>query len=97
MVPPALIDVEGLDSFSNIPANAVLVVPSGTQALYKAAPGWKEFDVRENVVTGIIPVQDDNQSLEIEYYHIDGTRATSLTPGLYIMRQGNLTRKVIID
>ena len=96
MVPPVLINVEGLNSFSNVPANAALIVPHGTQALYQAAPGWKEFDVRENVTTGIIPVQD-NQSSEIEYYHIDGTRATSLTPGLYIVRQGNSTRKVIID
>lgn len=96
MDPPALIDVEGLNSFSNVPAKAVLIVPRGTQALYKAAPGWKEFDVREDVTTGIIAVQD-NQSSEIEYYHIDGTRATYLTPGLYIVRQGNSTRKVIID
>lgn len=96
MVPPALIDVDGLNSFSNVPAKAVLIVPRGTQALYKAAPGWKEFDVREDVTTGIIPVQD-NESSEIEYYHIDGTRATYLTPGLYIVRQGNSTRKVIID
>lgn len=97
MIPPALIDVEGLNGFSNVPAKAVLIVPRGTQALYKAAPGWKEFtNVREDVTTGIISVQD-NQSSEMEYYHIDGTRATYLTPGLYIVRQGNSTRKVIID
>lgn len=97
MVPPALIDVEGLNSFSNVPAKAVLIVPNGTLASYKAAPGWKEFtNVREDVTTGIISVQD-NQSSEMEYYHIDGTRATYLTPGLYIVRQGNSTRKVIID
>lgn len=97
MVPPALIDVDGLNSFSNIPAKAVLIVPRGTQALYKAAPGWKEFtNVREDVTTGVISVQD-NQSSEMEYYHIDGARATYLTPGLYIVRQGNSTRKVIID
>lgn len=97
MVPPALIYVEGLNSFSNVPAKAVLIVPNGTLASYKAAPGWKEFtNVREDVTTGIISVQD-NQSSEMEYYHIDGTRATSLTPGLYIVRQGNSTRKVIID
>lgn len=97
MDPPALIYVEGLNRFSNVPAKAVLIVPRGTLASYKAAPGWKEFtNVREAVTTGIISVQD-NQSSEMEYYHIDGTRATYLTPGLYIVRQGNSTRKVIID
>lgn len=35
-------------------------------------------------------------SAEKEYYRIDGTRANTLNPGLYIVRRGNSAHKVII-
>lgn len=94
-VPPVLIDVDGLNSFSKIPANATLIVPKGTKQLYEVAPGWKDFEISEDNTTGVSAVPED-ESAEKEYYRIDGTRANTLTPGLYIVRQGNSAHKVII-
>lgn len=93
--PPALVDVDGLNSFSNVPADATLIVPRGTKELYEEAPGWKEFYVREDSTSGITQIENEGHG-KTEYYHIDGTRAYSLTPGLYIMRQGSTSKKVII-
>lgn len=94
-VPPVLIDVDGLNSFSKIPANATLIVPKGTKQLYEVAPGWKDFEISEDNTTGVNAVPED-ESAEKEYYRIDGTRANTLTPGLYIVRRGNSAHKVII-
>lgn len=94
-VPPVLIDVDGLNSFSKIPANATLIVPKGTKQLYEVAPGWKDFEISEDNTTGVSAVPED-ESAEKEYYRIDGTRANTLTPGLYIVRRGNSAHKVII-
>ena len=55
-----------------------------------------DFAVRENT-SGIESVDaDDNENLEI--YNIQGIRVPSMTaPGVYIVRSGATTRKVVVN
>lgn len=42
------INLSGIDAFSGlIPSDITLRVPYGSRAAYKAAPGWKEFNIEE--------------------------------------------------
>ena len=77
-----------------------LSVPQGSIESYRQASQWKDFFFIEvSGVEDIITDQNDNQ-LPIEIYNIDGImvgqKTEGLIPGLYFLRQGNKTKKILV-
>ena len=51
-----------------------------------------------SVVTGVTPVEADDEAAEPVYYTVSGIRvaAEDLVPGIYVMKRGSKTEKVVI-
>lgn len=66
------------------------------QDAYDNGTGWKEF--KKAVPTGVENVSVAEADLPVVYYTLQGVSvsANNLTPGLYIVRQGNKTTKHLI-
>lgn len=92
-VPPTL--GSGAWSGSNT-ANATLYVPSESVAAYEGADQWKDFGVCTSIVTGIGEIEAAGSAATI--YDLQGRRVQgdNLPSGLYIIKQGNDTRKVLV-
>lgn len=92
-VPPSL----GSDAWTGSnTANATLYVPSESVAAYEAADQWKDFGVCTSIVTGIDEIEAAGGTATI--YDLQGRRVQgdNLPVGLYIIKQGNQTRKVLV-
>ncbi len=92
-VPPTL----GSDAWTGSnTANATLYVPSESVAAYEAADQWKDFGVCTSIVTGIDEIEATGGTATI--YDLQGHRVQgdNLPVGLYIIKQGNQTRKVLV-
>ena len=79
-------------------SSAKLMVPTGSIDAYKEATGWKVLtDVEGIVTTGIDSIEADN-NVPAEYYNLQGAKiaADSLTPGIYVKRQGNKATKIYV-
>lgn len=69
---------------ANTQAKARLALPAGVE-------------IPENPSHGVDSPLDDVSGMEAEFYSLDGIRVKGTpAPGLYIMRRGNETRKVIV-
>lgn len=81
---------------------AVLYVPEGFQDVYRRNHAWGRFrDIRTFLPSGISDVDDDADSdLPIVIYDMRGVNVGNdiqpLRPGVYVVRQGAKTKKVIL-
>ncbi len=84
-----------------------LIIPEGTLERFKATEPWNKFrNIREADLSGIDDVEIDGTSGEIDYsapydvYDLRGikvaTSTETLTPGMYIIRQGKAVRKISV-
>lgn len=92
--------VTGASTFDYVPTDAVVYVPAESLNRYKFDEGWSYFhNFRELNATGLVVGTDcDPEATEPEFYNLKGMRIDSelLPPGIYIMRQGNTVRKIIV-
>ena len=95
----------GADLFMGIDlSSSTLHVPAGCAKYYSRADQWKEFGniiddwsgVEDVIVDG--DAEGFDPSLPIEYYDLNGNRVVgaSLTPAVYIVRQGAKTAKILV-
>lgn len=104
---PVLIDPSVLRD-TRCPENGTLYVPVGSAEKYKQAAVWKDF---KNIIEGEIPagieniVAPDSEQNGLNVFSIDGIQMlknaskedlNQLSDGVYIIREGNRSRKVII-
>lgn len=77
--------------------NAVAIVPEGTLANYRKQ-GWFKFAHAQDTTTGIEDITADITTAPEEYFNLQGMQvsADTLTPGIYIRRQGSRTSKIIV-
>lgn len=77
--------------------NAVATVPEGTLANYRKQ-GWFKFAHAQDTTTGIEDITADITTAPEEYFNLQGMQvsADTLTPGIYIRRQGSHTSKIIV-
>lgn len=85
------------NAFSNASySDAVLTVPKGSLEAYKTASQWQKFlNIKEDGTTGVEHVGDDVKKQTI-YYKLSGQKIDNPTSGIYIMKQGSRTAKVMI-
>ena len=55
-------------------ADITLYVPEESVELYKAAPGWKNFNVQAITGTGIVPMSDVRSKMSDVWFTLDGRR-----------------------
>ena len=77
-------------------------MPEGTKDAYAVAEIWKDFgtsidDLDPNAADGVADIMVDSNAPKT-YYRLDGVNvvADALTPGIYIVRQGNTSKQVWI-
>ena len=76
---------------------AQLKVPNNCIEKYAEAPYWNYF---VNIDEGLVAVKDievDANYVAPEYYDLDGRRIVEPTNGIYIVKQDNTVRKVIVN
>ncbi len=86
------------NAFRDIPADAVTVyVPAASLDLYRNDAGWNYFSNFRPIESGVELPELDASDAEAEYYDLNGRRvdASRLNRGVYIMRRGGVTSKVI--
>ena len=73
--------------------NARCVVPAGSEPIYMNNPEWKQFF--EGTAVNII--LNDAGPDSTQYFDLSGNRITgNPQPGIYIVRQGNKTTKILV-
>ncbi len=95
-VPPTCDTSYMFDAFAE---TAKLMVPKESVDAYKAATGWSAFSTVEGIETsGIDSIESDSDNTNAEYYNLQGIKVSpeALTPGIYIMRNGNKATKVLV-
>ncbi len=92
-VPPTC----GLDVFEDFAANATLQVPEESISAYKEAAEWKTFKTITKITDAVNGVEFDS-NLPAEYYNLAGVRvaADRLVPGIYVVRQGDKTFRILV-
>lgn len=81
--------------------NATLYIPKGTLEKYQTTEPWKYFkNIKEIDFAGIEDVAVSNNPDSCEVYNLNGMKVgdntENLAPGIYIVKSGGKTRKVII-
>lgn len=92
--------------FDNIVyTNATLWVPEGTKEMYSTTSPWSRFrNIKEGDHAGIDEVYMDDPTIDYsqsyEIYNLSGIQINrdidSLSPGVYIIRQGTIVKKIVI-
>ena len=83
--------------------NATLYVPVGTLSAYEKVDPWRNFwNIEEYDFSGIEDITiDDYSNCPVEIYNLSGNKVgsskESLSPGIYIMRQGRKVEKIMIQ
>ena len=77
-------------------SKAELTVPKGSLESYKSAYLWKKFlNISESGTTQVETITDES-SQPIIYYDLSGRRVVNPTSGIYILRQGPRTTKILL-
>ena len=72
-----------------------LYVPDGTLELYRNADVWKDFvNILEISSLGVEDLVEDDTP--IEYYDLNGIKVNNPSNGVFIMKQGTNTSKVVV-
>lgn len=76
--------------------DGTLSCPTESVDAYKAVSGWSRF-AESNIVTGITTAVTESHAAEA-YFALDGKPVAkeNLTPGIYIVRTGDKTRKAVV-
>lgn len=73
------------------------VKADGTISLTGGTQSFDTTDITENALsTGIAETIAESGTGQAEYYDLQGQKADGTKPGLYIIKQGNTTRKVVV-
>ena len=82
--------------FGNVPTNTcTLHVPIGSKVKYQAADVWKEFNIVEDLPTGIVSIDNSQLTIDNDVWHtLNGTRLNGkpTKAGVYIVNG----KKVVI-
>lgn len=95
-IPPAC----GEGVFSGVPTKTcVLYVPEESIIYYRIVDGWKDFfNIEASGIEEVIA--DYRDDMPIEVYGANGVKVADgvegLAPGVYILRQGSKSSKVIV-
>ena len=78
--------------------NATLHIVKGCKEAYADAKYWKYFlNITDDLeVAAIKNITCDNNDVPAEYYDLSGCRVIEPTDGIYIMKQGNTVKKVVL-
>ncbi|MDE5555287.1 MAG: leucine-rich repeat domain-containing protein, partial [Muribaculaceae bacterium] len=88
--------------------NATLTIPEGAKEVFLATEPWNKFlNITEIDLSGIEDLICDGPDSEIDYaapyevYNLNGVKAgysaDNLAPGLYIIRQGSVAKKIAVN
>ena len=95
--------VAGNSFDSGIYGTAKLFVPEGAKSAYAAADVWKEFsNIAESSFSGAAAIEADEANAIVTVYSItgqkvaEGTGMPELNAGVYIVKKGNKTRKIVV-
>ena len=93
-VPPTI----GLHTFTAyVNDNATLHVVKGCKEDYSDANYWEYFlNITDDLTADIEDIMVDTDNTPAEYYDLNGYRVDHPTHGIYIMKQGNTVRKVVL-
>lgn len=92
--PPAIYD----NTFEGVDKSIPLYVPAESVEAYRTADYWEYFiNVSEDLSNSAVEdITSDNSDAPAEYYDLNGFRVNNPTHGIYIMKQGNTVRKVVL-
>ena len=81
--------------------NTTVYVPQGSIDKYKSSSLWCRFkNIKESTASINEVMVDENRSGNMEIYNISGRKVSTsfekLPAGIYIVRQGNSTKKVVV-
>lgn len=96
---PPVCGTQALDDINKW--ECTLYVPQESIDDYQAAPQWKEFFfIDKSGVEDIFVDNEETTNQPVEIYNLSGVKignsTETLSPGLYIKRQGNKTEKIMI-
>ena len=83
--------------------NTTLYVPVGSLSAYEKVDPWRNFwNIEEYDFSGVVDITiDDYSNCPVEIYNLSGNKVgsskESLSPGIYIMRQGRKVEKIMIQ
>lgn len=85
------------DLFSDY-ETATLYIPRGTFFNYWKVSPWNKFKYiqEDSSMSSIDAITTDDTDTPIQYFDLTGRQVENPNPGIYILKQGNITRKVII-
>ncbi len=94
--------------FVEVPKDAVIYVPQGSKEAYRSAEGWSYFsdfrEITDDEDNAVESISGDSSAL-VDVYNLNGVQVacgvssaelSSLPAGLYIVRQGSKTRKIMV-
>ena len=101
------IKCKNIIGYQKVYDKATLYVPKGCINIYRDSPYWNEFkNIKEGNYSGIDTVTEDIHTDQIDYtkpysvYNIQGITINllidQLPHGIYIIKQGNITKKIQI-
>ncbi len=102
--PPTIGRNYGWGAFSGVPQDAAVYIPAGSVDAYRAAEGWNYFSDFREITAGIDDVAADVAS-KVDVFNLSGVSVlrnadadvvNTLTAGIYIIRRGTHTRKIIV-
>jgi hypothetical protein len=79
-----------------------LIIPAGTASKYRAANGWKNFQIEEsNAIEPVIIATDDSPVIATQYYDLQGRAVAYPQKGhIYIVKElrqsGKMSVKKVI-
>ena len=78
--------------------NATLHVVNGCKDAYAGAQYWKYFlNITDDLTAAAVEnITCDDNNAPAEYYDLSGRRVEHPTRGIYIMKQGNTVKKVVL-
>lgn len=93
--PPAIYD----NTFEGVDKSIPLYVPAESVEAYRTADYWEYFiNISEDLsYSAVEDISCDNNDVDVEYYDLNGFRIENPTRGIYIVKQGDIVRKVFVN
>ena len=77
--------------------HATLHVVKGCKEDYSDANYWEYFlNITDDLTAGVEDIMVDTDNTPVEYYDLNGFRVKNPYRGIYIMKQGNTVKKVVL-
>ena len=93
--PPAIYD----NTFEGVDKSIPLYVPAESVEAYRTADYWEYFiNISEDLsYSAVEDITCDNSDAPTEYYDLNGFRIENPTHGIYIVKHGDIVRKVFVN